>query len=212
MLWHLLKKDILIIKKYIYIMMGLSILIPLFIVWRIPQFSTLGFVFSVSFTEFILCQYLFMKEHEYSKASALLCAAPYTRWMLVASKYLFLIMIYIYCVASYSILAAFIPLLEPLSMQLVLSILLVATVIYCLYLPIQYKIGYEKTKFILSLIIISVPYLSVFIIKMGVLTKLNYFSTISLPVQYIVLSILTILVLVISSLISIKIYSAKELL
>ena len=37
MLWYLLKKDILIIKKYVLIMLAAAVLIPPFMLWRVPE-------------------------------------------------------------------------------------------------------------------------------------------------------------------------------
>ena len=45
MLWYLLKKDILIIKKYVLIMLAAAVLIPPFMLWRVPEYAgILGFI------------------------------------------------------------------------------------------------------------------------------------------------------------------------
>lgn len=50
MLWYLLKKDILIIKKYVLIMLAAAVLIPPFMLWRVPEYAgILGFMLSVIF-------------------------------------------------------------------------------------------------------------------------------------------------------------------
>mgnify|MGYP001096688152 CR=1 FL=1 len=44
MLIHLVKKDILIVKKYVLLILFIAIGIPLFILWRLPPFAQiLGF-------------------------------------------------------------------------------------------------------------------------------------------------------------------------
>lgn len=39
MLWYLLKKDVLIIKKYVLIMLAAAVLIPPFMLWRVPEYA-----------------------------------------------------------------------------------------------------------------------------------------------------------------------------
>ena len=41
MLWYLLKKDILISKKYVLIMLAAAVLIPHFMLWRVPEYAGL---------------------------------------------------------------------------------------------------------------------------------------------------------------------------
>ena len=102
MLIHLVKKDILIVKKYVLLILFIAIGIPLFILWRLPPFAQiLGFVLSIIFSEFMLCQYLLLKESQYSKASVLLCSTPYPRRGLVQSKYVLFAMVFIYCTLVY---------------------------------------------------------------------------------------------------------------
>ena len=48
MLFHLIKKDVLIVKKYVLIMLAAAVLIPPFMLWRAPQYTgVLGFMLSV---------------------------------------------------------------------------------------------------------------------------------------------------------------------
>lgn len=59
MLIHLIKKDILIAKKYAMLVMVIGIVIPLFIFWRAQTYSgSLGFILAVVFSEFMFCQNL----------------------------------------------------------------------------------------------------------------------------------------------------------
>ena len=80
MLFHLIKKDVLIVKKYVLIMLAAAVLIPPFMLWRAPQYTgVLGFMLSVIFCVFMLLQYVSLKEYQFSKAATLLCATPYSR-------------------------------------------------------------------------------------------------------------------------------------
>ena len=95
MLWYLLKKDILIIKKYVLIMLAAAVLIPPFMLWRVPEYAgILGFMLSVIFCVLILLQYISLKEYQFPKAASLLCAATFSRKMMVLSQYIFCITVY----------------------------------------------------------------------------------------------------------------------
>lgn len=69
MLFHLIKKDVLIVKKYVLIMLAAAVLIPPFMLWR---------------------------------------AAPFSRSMMVLSKYVFCMGIYVACCIIYGIETLFI--------------------------------------------------------------------------------------------------------
>ena len=96
MLFSLVKKDFLIVKKYVGIMLIVSFLIPPFMLWRTPEAAgAIGFILAAVFSVFMLTQYIFLKEHQYPKATTLLCATPYPRRLIVISKYCFCLIIYI---------------------------------------------------------------------------------------------------------------------
>ena len=104
MLFHLIKKDVLIVKKYVLIMLAAAVLIPPFMLWRAPQYTgVLGFMLSVIFCVFMLLQYVSLKEYQFSKAATLLCATPYSRRMIVLSKYIFCMATYVVCCLLYVI-------------------------------------------------------------------------------------------------------------
>lgn len=59
MLFALLKKDFLIVKKYVLIMLVVIALIPPVMRWRTPEFTgVFGFILSVIFGVFMLLQYV----------------------------------------------------------------------------------------------------------------------------------------------------------
>lgn len=95
MLFHLVKKEFLIVKKYVLIMLIAAILIPPVMRWRTPEFAgTFGFILSVIFSIFMLLQYVSLKEYQFPKAAMLLCATPFSRSIMVLSKYIFCIVNY----------------------------------------------------------------------------------------------------------------------
>ena len=80
MIFNLIKKDILIVKKYVLIMFAATVLIPPFMLWRAPEYTGIfGFILSTIFCVLMLLQYVSLKEYQFPKAATLLCAAPVSR-------------------------------------------------------------------------------------------------------------------------------------
>ena len=141
MLFNLIKKDILIVKKYVLIMLVAAVLIPPFMLWRAPEYTgVLGFMLSVIFCVFMLLQYVSLKECQFPKAATLLCATPFSRNMIVLSKYIFCIAVFIACCIIYAIETLVIPGLGTVDMTLFLLMFLVTSVFIGVYLPVQYKL------------------------------------------------------------------------
>ena len=68
MLFALLKKDFLIVKKYVLIMLAVIALIPPVMRWRTPEFTgVFGFILSVIFGVFMLLQYVSLKSINFQK-------------------------------------------------------------------------------------------------------------------------------------------------
>ena len=69
MLFALLKKDFLIVKKYVLIMLVVIALIPPVMRWRTPEFTgVFGFILSVIFGVFMLLQYVSLKEYQFPES------------------------------------------------------------------------------------------------------------------------------------------------
>ena len=110
MLFALLKKDFLIVKKYVLIMLVVIALIPPVMRWRTPEFTgVFGFILSVIFGIFILLQYVSLKEYQFPKAATLLCATPFSRKAIVSSKYIFCMAIYAICCIVFELETLFLP-------------------------------------------------------------------------------------------------------
>lgn len=158
MLFALLKKDFLIVKKYVLLMAVVAAFIPPFMRWRVPEFTgTFGFILSVIFSVFMLLQYISIKEYQYPKAATLLCATPFSRKEIVLSKYIFCVIIYIICCVLYSIETFVIPGLGVLDIKLFAAMFFAISVFIGIYLPVQYKLGFDKAKYIFAVIIITSP-------------------------------------------------------
>jgi ABC-2 type transport system permease protein len=213
LLLHLVKKDCLLVKKYMLFMMVVAIAIPLFVWLRIPQLLGFGaFLISVIFTEFMLYQSTSMAELKYPKAAALLSAAPYPRSALVKAKYFFHFLIFVYCYAAYSLLAWVVPRINHLDPLGVIAALFISTVLYGVYTPIQYKLGYEKTKYFFSLVILLPPFVLPALIKANMKDHIEGWLALPAALQYLLLAAAILVIAFISLNASIRIYANKELL
>ena len=211
MLFHLVKKEFLIVKKYVLIMLIAAILIPPVMRWRTPEFAgTFGFILSVIFSIFMLLQYVSLKEHQFPKAATLLCAAPFSRSIMVLSKYIFCIVIYVACCIIFGIETLLIPGLGTSGMELFILMFFVTSVFIGIYLPIQYKLGYEKTKFAFAVIIIASPFILPMLMRMDPV-NLDFFVLIPAYIVYGGVFAGGFIFLVLSSMLSIKIYSETDL-
>lgn len=161
MILQLLKKDCIIAKNYVAAVILIGIGLPVLLVWRQPQmlevFALPGTVF-ISSVAFNLA--VSEKENMYPKATALLCATPYNRGKLVEEKYLLYFLIYLYCCAVFWIEMQVIP--ELAAIDFVRSVVIVFWIqVICMgiFLPIQYRFGYEKTKLLAMLLVVAGPLL-----------------------------------------------------
>lgn len=210
-LFHLIKKDFLIVKKYVWIMFLVCVLIPPFMLWRMPQYAgPLGFILSVVFADFILLQYVLLKECQYPKASTLLRAAPYPCRLLVWSKYIFCLLIYAACCVIFwmetlvfSGLGEFEPAM-PVCMFLVIALLI------GIYLPVQYKLGYEKTKLAFVVIFMAFPFLLPGLLEMGKGINLDFLYALPPSLLYGGVLLTGFLILLASVRISVGLYACGQ--
>ena len=211
MLFALLKKDFLIVKKYVLIMLLFIFLIPPFMRWRTPEFTgVLGFVLSVIFAVFMLLQYVSLKEYQSPKAATLLCATPFTRKAMVLSKYIFCMVIYVICCIAFGIETLVIPGLGTADITMFALMFLVTALFIGVYLPVQYKLGYEKTKFAFVVVIMASPIILPLLMRMDGL-NLGFLSMLS---PYLIcggIVLIGFVFLAISASLSVKIYTKADL-
>lgn len=193
------------------IMLAAAVLIPPFMLWRVPEYAgILGFMLSVIFCVLILLQYISLKEYQFPKAASLLCAATFSRKMMVLSQYIFCITVYIVCCAIYTIEALLIPGLDTMNAAMFFLMFLVTSVLISIYLPIQYKLGYEKTKFAFTVVIIASPFLLPQLMKMENF-NLNFLSEFSPILICGSVLLLSCMILAVSAALSIKFYNRTDL-
>lgn len=212
MLLHLIKKDFVIAKKYVWLMFIVVLLIPSFILWRMPELTgSISFVIFAIFAVFMLLMYVSMKEFQYPKASAMLCATPYPRSLVVASKYGFCVVIFAACGVIYWIETLLLPKLGSFNFRMVMVAFVGISLLISIYLPIQFKVGYEKTKFFFIVVIMASPFLLPQLFKINGIPYLAFIHSIPAALFCVMVALISLILLAASILISIRIYSKKDL-
>lgn len=180
--------------------------------WRTPEAAgAIGFILAAVFSVFMLTQYIFLKEHQYPKATTLLCATPYPRRLIVISKYCFCLIIYAVCCLIFGIDTLIFPELGAFNMQIAVITFFAIVILLSLYFPALYKLGYEKTKFIFFIIIMVSPVLSAFLFKSENGIQLDFLDTVSTTAIIIFCIIVSLVVFAISAILSIKFFEKRDL-
>ena len=212
MLLHLVKKDFVIVKKYVWLMFIVVLLIPPFILWRMPELAgSISFVISAIFAVFMLLMYVSMEEFQYPKASVMLCATPYPRSLIVMSKYGFCVVIFVACSVIYWIETLLLPKLGSFNFGMVMAAFVGISLLISIYLPIQFKVGYEKTKFFFIVVFMASPLLLPQLFKTNGIPYLAVIHSISVTLLCVMVALISLILLAASILISIRIYSKKDL-
>ncbi|CAG7838687.1 hypothetical protein CLOHAE12215_00021 [Clostridium haemolyticum] len=212
MLLNLVKKDILLVKKYLPLMMILPFAIPVLVMVQVPQLLGLSaFIVSAIFSVFMLYQYVLMAEMKYPKAEALLCSTPYSRSIIVKARYTFLLLIFAYCCGAYNILALIFSKIKYLTLYNYIIALLILVILFGVYMPIQYKLGFEKTKYFFMILILGTPLVIPLLIRAHIKFQFTGLFKLSMFFHYLILIVFIMAILFTSINISIKVYSKKEL-
>lgn len=211
MIAALLKKDYLLIKKYVWIMLCAAIAIPPVMRLRMPEFTgQFGFILSAIFSVLILLQYVSLKEYQFPKATALLCATPFSRMQLVFSRYLFCLIIYAICCITYKIENLLFPWLGTAGIRLFVGMFFVTAAFLSIYLPVQYKLGYEKTKFAFLLIALTSPILLPVLLRIAN-QHANLLSHLASTPVYIGILLISLAILALSLFASVQIFQKTDL-
>ncbi|MCP1312665.1 ABC-2 transporter permease [Paenibacillus tyrfis] len=215
MLFHLVKKDFLLAKKYWIIMLLAAMVLPVFMHTKLDFIAGefLPFFLSTLYIVFLLYSTVSMMEYKY-KGSSLLCATPYTRKTIVMSKYFFVVAIFIGCCSLYTIAALISPVkVGLLDLSEVGRTFLLLSIIFGVMIPVQYRFGYEKSRYIFFFLIFLTPFVLPNIMKL--LQQNGAVFPASLPFSLFVLDVLFVLLAFviggISMVLSIRIFSNKNL-
>lgn len=211
MLFSLVKKDFILAKKYLIGMIIFAVLVPIGMTTtlKVGGVGFLNFFSTVILLEYMLFSSVSMAEDKY-KGSALLCATSYTRNALVEAKYIFILILFIYTYIIYTITAIVTPFgIVKLNITMLGISFLGISICFGILMPIQYRFGYEKTKYISMAMI--------FILFFGgpYAAKGWNFSNIAVPFSQVIINLgiyaLAIAIGYVSMILSINIYSKKNL-
>ena len=157
MLIPLIKKDLMIVKAYSLGVVAIAAGLPLLLAWRQPQMGgMISLLMAVLISSVAFNLAISEKENQYPKATALLSSTPYTKGKVVISKYALYIIIYLVCCVVYWGEMQLVPDLKLENFaQATALVFLVQALGLGIFLPIQYKFGYEKTKFVCFLLFLS---------------------------------------------------------
>ncbi len=189
---------------------------PIFIYSRLGfnNGSFTSFLIIVLFTEYILFNMVSMQEDKY-RGSALLCTTPHTRNGVIKAKYLFVLVIFIGCFLLFNLATAIGSStgLTRLNIYSAGISFLIISAFFGILIPIQTKFGYEKTKYIFFILIFLTPSILPTIIEWYQSMNFNINFHLPLPqaVTVWIPFVISIFIILISMIISIKIFSKKNL-
>ena len=218
MLFHLVKKDFILAKKYLLFMLIFSVVGPIFIYSKIGfnNGSAVSFLITVLFVEFILYNMTSMSEDKY-KGASLICTTPHTRNGVIKAKYLFVLIIFVGCFILYNlatVIGASVG-VERLDIASVGNSLLVISIFYGILIPVQIKFGYEKTRFIFFILIFLTPFVLPYIIQWYQSANLSVNFNIKAKVPKVIndwfMFVVSFIIGLISMLISTHFFSKKNL-
>lgn len=159
MLIPLIKKDLTIVKGYTLGVVAIAFGLPLLLAWRQPQMGgMISLLMAVLISSVTFNLAISEKENQYPKATALLSSTPYTKGKVIVSKYTLYFIIYIVCFIAYLVEMQFVPELKLDNFTRTAALVfLIQALGMGIFLPIQYKFGYEKTKFISFVLLVLSP-------------------------------------------------------
>ena len=219
MVVQLLRKDFLITKsKYIIVLIILVGLQVISATEMMANFQGVVFLYSVVFCTLLVLNSISQYEAVYPKAINFLCAAPYSRSAFVISKYITMVLIFLLALVANIIITLIIrgEILMPASA--ILLVLAINTIIFGIYFPLEFKFGYDKTKFFFMIMILVVAFLPaifsnlIVVIDFGAIEQfITKIVTLPAYLQCIALAVIIVAVFIISMVKSIKIFENKDL-
>lgn len=214
MLLSLVKKDFLLVKKYLLIFVAFAVGAPIFLNARSENgVGIFGFFVTAIVLEYVLNTMICQLEDKY-KGSILLCTTPYTRKALVEAKYLLVFVIFICNCIIYAITKLVVPVnTTKINISEIGIFLLIIAIFFDITIPALYKFGFIKLRNIIVMVIVIVPFILSYIAKRLQSNNLNFEYITSLPkiVQNLGPYVLALIITLISMNLSINIYSKKDL-
>ena len=211
----LLKKDITLDISNMLIVMLVSIGLPLYTSYAFNQAGlNIGVDFLSLFLNSFYCFFLaFSKlgiiENKY-RGMAYLTLTPVTRKDIVLSKYFFSAFVFLISIVGYKIANFIMSSSQSLTYSSIIIVWTVVALVIGIYIPLEFKVGYENVKYYLTAIIVVSPFL---IGLLGKYTKFDFFKLFMqagsgwLPILLVFSGIIH----VVSYSISVRIFEKKDL-
>lgn len=162
---HLVKKDYLLVKKQILLMVLVIIAVPILYLSKLDvvnnSIESAIIVLVVVFVVIMLLpSSVSLVELNSKKGLNFLCIVPYTRTQIVLSKYLFDLCVFGVCFIFLLIVNLIYPSGSVKLSGIVIALTYLLTSIYRgIIIPVEYKYGYEKSKYISTFSIVLMPIL-----------------------------------------------------
>ena len=204
------RKNFMLIRKYIYITTVIAFLAPSILIAKTEIsteftdfFGRAIFLIVENVVVLFLANSLALIEENSRKGLAYLCTTPYSRKEIVISSYFFDYIVYfnyclIYCLSR----LLFKSNLIKLDWNLFLIGLISAVLIRAVLIPISFKFGYDKAKYIITVLIIIIPFIASYLPNVIDVSSFNLMSLYNISTK---ISLIAILSLLIVELLSIKI-------
>ncbi len=145
----LIKKELLLIRRYVVLLIVLNLAVPYMMTMNTSFVGPMGFFITVSATAYIVLIATGAKEMQYPRAASLLCAAPYSRRMMVLSKYVVIFLPYGFCCAAFWGISLLKPQIGGMTPGMAVMGFLILAVAVGIYMPLQFRFGYEKARYLI---------------------------------------------------------------
>jgi ABC-2 type transport system permease protein len=150
-----------------------------------------------------------MIEHKY-RGTAYLTLTPVTRRDVVLSKYVFLVFIFLISVLGYEIAYLIIPFMQSLSYSTVIIVWTINILLLGIYIPLEFKVGYENVKYYITAVVVFSPFLIGIIGRykgVTIFSKLIETGSNLLPL----ILMFSLILMVVSYWVSVRIFEKKDL-
>lgn len=214
----LILKEFLLVKKIIPIALIMLIIFPVFLSRQIGEgMSMIVFYLIIIVFLIMLSGTASQNESKYEKAYAYLSTTPYSRGQLAGCKYVFDYIVFIILTLIYSAEAFVVPqYVHSVKVVIIAAAFISVCFLRGIMIPLEFKFGYEKTKYMTSIVIMLVCFGIPLLIKnTGIDFANNSFFDFFFSLPDYVLDILLfavgILMSIVSYIISLSIFQNKEL-
>lgn len=164
MIIQLLKKDFVVARNYILIVLIVLVGFQIFFANfgptnEFPVYTNaIGFLMSIILCTIIIFNVLSQYELRYPKVTAYFCTMPYLRSTFVKAKYISLIAIFLFGLISNTIVSLVANAEALLSVPAMLLTLMVTIIVFGIYIPFEFKYGYIKTRFFFVVIVLLIAF------------------------------------------------------